>query len=98
MKIRKHDKLFCLGFDFLISDDKKSTDNIYKDTEGYGIETHANASDNIHRVNYLNWFMNKHSDVRFTFVLPQIEVYSLDADNAYGILTENFIKNYAGDK
>ncbi len=95
---RKHDKLFCLGFDFLISDEKKSTDNIYKDTEGYGIETHANASDNIHRVNYLNWFMNKHSDVRFTFVLPQVEVFSLDADNAYGILTENFIKNYAGDK
>ena len=95
---KKHDKLFCLGFDFLIADAKKSTDNVYKDTEGYGVETHATAQDNIHRVNYLNWFMKKHSDIRFTFVLPQIEMYELNADNAYGIHIDNFIKNYTKDK
>ena len=89
-----HTKLFCLGFDFLLADEKKSTDNIYKNTEGYGIETHANATDNIHRVSYLNWFMNKHKDIRFTFVLPEEEMYILTTDNAYGINIQNFIKHY----
>lgn len=92
-----HKKLFCLGFDFLMVDKNRSTDNIYKDSDGYGVETHANAEDNIHRVSYLNWFMNEHKDVRFTFVFPTVEMYQLDTDNAYGILIDKFIENYAGE-
>ena len=49
-------KLFCLGFDFVMTDEKKNTDNIYKGSEGYGEETHATYEDSKHRVNYLNWF------------------------------------------
>jgi len=92
-----HTKLFCLGFDFLLANDKTSTDNIYKDTEGYGIETHANASDNINRIAYLEWFMRKHSNVRFTFVLPFTDMYRITSDNAFGINIDNFKINYVGD-
>lgn len=62
--------LYCLGFDFLLTDPVASTDNVFKDQVGYGIETHANANDNIHRVKYLEWFMNKHNMINFIFVLP----------------------------
>ena len=44
-------KLFCLGFDFVLRDETMNTDNVYKDTEGYGEDTHATYEDSKHRVN-----------------------------------------------
>ena len=90
-------KLFCLGFDFVMTDEKKNTDNIYKGSEGYGEETHATYEDSKHRVNYLNWFMKQYKDVRFTFVVPdgsQLFNIGLDVDNCFGITTQKFNLHY----
>lgn len=87
-----HKRLFCIGFDFLIRGNI-STDNIYKDTNCYEPETHTVESDNLNRVRYLNWFMNRMEHVRFTFVLPDNQRYhQLNAPNVTGIKIENFIK------
>lgn len=66
---RHHKTLYCIGFDFILKGDI-ATDNIYKNTENYGPETHTSANDNLCRMNYLYWFMCKHSDVHFIFVVP----------------------------
>ncbi len=90
-------KLFCLGFDFIIKDEVANTDNVYKNTEGYGEETHATYEDSKHRVNYLHWFMNQNKDVRFTFVVPDpIEIFNigLNTDNVFGMTINNFNKHY----
>ena len=90
-------KLFCLGFDFIIKDEVANTDNVYKDTEGYGEETHATFEDSKHRVNYLHWFMNQNKDVRFTFIVPDpIEIFNigLNTDNVFGMTINNFNKHY----
>ena len=90
-------KLFCLGFDFVITDEIKNTDNIYKDTEGYGEETHATYEDSKHRVNYLNWFMKQNENIRFTFVVSnnsQMFNIGLNCDNVFGMTTDNFNKHY----
>ena len=90
-------KLFCLGFDFIIKDEVANTDNVYKDTEGYGEETHATYEDSKHRVNYLHWFMNQNKNVRFTFVVPDpIEIFNigLNTDNVFGMTINNFNKHY----
>ena len=90
-------KLFCLGFDFVMTDEEKNTDNIYKGSEGYGEETHATYEDSKHRVNYLNWFMKQYKDIRFTFIVPdgtQLFNIGLDLDNCFGITTEKFNKHY----
>ena len=90
-------KLFCLGFDFIIKDEVANTDNVYKNTDGYGEETHATYEDSKHRVNYLHWFMNQNKDVRFTFVVPDpIEIFNigLNTDNVFGMTINNFNKHY----
>ena len=90
-------KLFCLGFDFVITDEIKNTDNIYKDTEGYGEETHATYEDSKHRVNYLNWFMKQNENIRFTFIVSnnsQMFNIGLNCDNVFGMTTDNFNKHY----
>ena len=90
-------KLFCLGFDFVLVDEEKNTDNIYKGSDGYGEETHATYEDSKHRVNYLNWFMKNNPDVRFTFVIPeQTQLFNigLDVDNCFGMSMNNFNKHY----
>lgn len=88
---RNHDKLYCLGFDFLLLDPNLSTENIFKNQEGYGVETHANASDNIHRVRYLEWFLRKNSLTSFVFVLPDnVPFTSLSAKNVSGMNISKF--------
>ena len=90
-------KLFCLGFDFIIKDEVANTDNVYKNTDGYGEETHATFEDSKHRVNYLHWFMNQNKDIRFTFVVPDpIEIFNigLNTDNVFGMTINNFNKHY----
>ena len=71
--------------------------NIYKDTEGYGEETHATYEDSKHRVNYLNWFMKQNKDVRFTFTVPDGSTMfniGLECDNCFGMTIQNFNKHY----
>lgn len=84
--------LYCLGFDFLLDGDI-SVDNIYKNTANYGPETHANISDNYYRIKYLEWFISKHSDVTFIFVIPNdSKVKRVQGKNVIGMTIDSFIK------
>jgi hypothetical protein len=80
---RGHNILYCLGMDFLLEGDV-STDNVYKDTQNYGPETHATKTDNYYRMQYLEWFLNKYSNVKFVFVFPDdMKTKSINAENFY---------------
>ena len=93
---RNHNKLYCLGFDFLVRDDI-STDNIYKNSFAYGPATHASQSDNFNRTKYLEWFASDNHETSFTFVLPSnSKYYSLNAPNITGITVEKFIETVYG--
>jgi hypothetical protein len=89
---RDHNVLYCLGFDFLLRG-KVSTDNVYKNTENYGPETHANEHDNFYRSKYLEWFANQNPETQFVFVFPDNTLKKdLDCDNVYYMSTETFIR------
>jgi len=79
-----HSHLVCYGFDFLIRDEKQSTDNIYEGTNAYEGETKATFGDNYNRVKYLKYFCEKNPDVTFTFMFP------CNIVNLYNIKLENF--------
>jgi hypothetical protein len=88
---RGHKILYCLGFDFILEGDI-SVDNIYKNTENYGPETHANKSDNYYRIKYLEWFANKYSDVKFVFVMPDgKDTKTIEAENVFVMSVDTFI-------
>jgi hypothetical protein len=90
-----HNILYCLGFDFIL-EGEVSTDNIYKNTQNYGPETHAREEDNYHRIKYLEWFCNKYSDTKFVFVIPDgAKTKPLDAENIVGMTMSTF-KNKLG--
>jgi hypothetical protein len=61
--------LYCIGFDFML-EGAESTGNVYEGTQNYGPETHASELDNVFRMRYLSWFINKHDKVKFVFVFP----------------------------
>lgn len=75
---RNHKMLYCIGFDFILRGDI-STDNIYKNTENYGSETHASLIDNTYRMEYLFWFLHQHRDVHFVFVVPNEGIDALSS-------------------
>lgn len=84
--------LYCLGFDFILEGDI-SVDNIYKDSANYGPETHANLSDNYYRIKYLEWFVNKHPEITFIFVIPNdVKTKKLEGKNVIGMTIDSFIK------
>lgn len=88
----QHNILYCIGFDFILDGDI-STDNVYKNTENYGPETHASGADNFNRVTYLNWYANKQNKVTFVFVVPDnVEYKSLDSNNIM-IMRESVFKD-----
>lgn len=90
----KHDVLYCLGFDFILSGEI-STDNVFKNTENYGPETHAREEDNFHRVRYLEWFASQHKDVTFIFVVPDeniSDVKTVEGINITAMRTRDFLK------
>lgn len=90
---RDHDKLYCLGFDFLLKDNELSEDNLFKNQLGYGPETHANHLDNKYRIAYLEWFMRKYSQTKFVFVLPDNQSFQpLSAPNVSGQFISKFIE------
>jgi len=89
---RDYNILYCLGFDFLLNGDI-SVDNVYKNTENYGPETHASKGDNYHRMKYLEWFMNKYSNVTFVFVYPDgVSTKHVEASNFY-VMDESVFMN-----
>src|SRR5210317_1858228 len=62
--------LYLLGIDFVL-EGNISTDNVYKDTQNYGPETHATQDDNFYRMKYFEWFVRKNNDVKFIYVIPE---------------------------
>ena len=89
-----YDQLICLGFDFLIQDDKQLLSNMYDGTQNYGPETRANAADNPGRVNYLQWLVAKNPEVDFIFIFPDdCTVTSLRGGNVFINTYENLVKN-----
>lgn len=87
---RKFNVLYLLGIDFVLKSEL-STDNVYKNTENYGPETHANQDDNYHRMRYLSWFARKNSEVKFVFVVPDtVPMRPIDAPNVVGMKMSTF--------
>jgi len=90
----KHDTLYCLGFDFILSGEI-STDNVFKNSDNYGPVTHAREEDNFHRVRYLEWFASQHKNVTFIFVVPDEnigDVKPIEGFNITAMRTRDFIK------
>ena len=54
-----YNQLICLGFDFMIVNEKQSVSNIYHGTDNYGMDTRASAADNPGRIRYVQWLVNK---------------------------------------
>lgn len=89
---RDYDVLYCLGFDFMLDGDI-SVDNVYKNTENYGPETHASKGDNYHRFKYLEWFITKYNSVKFIFVYPDdLKSKHIEAENFY-VMNESVFVN-----
>ena len=85
-----NDTLYMLGFDFIL-EGSISVDNIYKDTHGYGLETHAMASDNYYRIQYLEWFMGKNMNTNFIFVIPDDAVTKeIESENVWAMDISTF--------
>lgn len=86
--------VYCLGFDFLLKDNKLSVSNVFEGTKGYSAERKPRVEDNVNRVSYLNWFANKFADVEFVFVFERkpCEIYDLAAPNIYGMYYDDFEK------
>jgi len=92
----KHDHklLYLLGFDFIL-DGEDSVDNVYKDSENYGPETHAREEDNYYRLKYFEWFVNNNLDVSVIFVVPDDKIRtckSVRAGNVRAMATSEFLK------
>jgi len=74
--------LFCIGFDFLLTDIAQSTGNIYDGTVNYGPETRCHPADYPNRFRYLEWIMRQYPETLFVFGFPAgREAYSSEASN-----------------
>jgi hypothetical protein len=86
-----HNVLYCLGFDFILEGDI-STGNVYKDSRNYEPNTQSNGEDNYNRLKYLDWFANKHSDIKFVFVIPEYaKTKTLNSPNIIGLTIPTFL-------
>lgn len=93
---RGFDVLYLLGIDFVLKGDI-STDNVYKNTDNYGPETHASQDDNYHRIRYLEWFARKNPNTKFVFVVPDdVPMRVIEAPNVVGMKMETFKKKVNG--
>ena len=68
---RGYDKLYILGMDFILEDDRFTMSNVYDGTDNYTMETRATENDQMARTGYLSWFCRQHPDVSFRFVIPR---------------------------
>ena len=89
----EHNLLYLLGFDFIL-EGEDSVDNVYKDSDNYGPETHAREEDNYFRLKYFEWFVHKHLGVSVIFVVPDHLVNNckdVRAGNVRGMTTSEFL-------
>lgn len=84
------DILYLLGIDFVL-EGNISTDNVYKNTQNYGLETHSTQDDNFYRMKYFEWFVRKNKEVKFIFVIPEdFRVRNVDSDNVLTMTSDIF--------
>lgn len=82
--------LYNIGIDFVLKGDI-ATDNVYKNTENYGPETHANQDDNYHRIKYMTWFARQNPKVKFVYVIPDtVPMRVIEAPNVVGMKMSTF--------
>jgi hypothetical protein len=87
---RGYNILYMLGVDFILKGDI-ATDNVYKNTQNYGPETHANQDDNYYRIRYLEWYARKNPNVKFVFVVPDtVPMRVIEAKNVVGMKMTTF--------
>jgi hypothetical protein len=72
-------ELYCLGFDFLISDYQKSVDNCFANTANYTIL--PSEIDNIGRIRHLDYTLKNNRNVNFIFVFPNDTTIRLPSKN-----------------
>lgn len=92
---QKFKKLICIGFDFLIVDEKQATDNVFAGTNAYGPETKASLADTRNRMKFLSFLIEKNPNVDFVFVYPANTIsYMPDLKNVdcidYKVLEEEY--------
>ena len=92
---QKCKKLICIGFDFLIVDEKQATDNVFAGTNAYGPQTKASLSDTRNRMKFLSFLIEKNPNVNFVFVYPANTMsYMPDSKNVdcidYTVLAEEY--------
>jgi hypothetical protein len=83
--------LYCLGFDFILAG-ANATINVYNGTVNYEAHTQAGLMEaNYHRVQYLDWFVQKHPNVKFVFVIPDdSQVKPMEGYNILGMRISKF--------
>ena len=85
-----YDEIYILGFDFMIQNEAYTVGNIYDGTNAYGPETRASVVDAHRRLNYIEWIINEHPEVQFTFMFPNLglTLHSLrvNMNNVRGLL------------
>lgn len=93
---KRHTKLYCLGFDFMLTKPERSLGNLYDGTNAYGPETRTRYIDNMNRVKYMQFLARKYRHVKFVFVVPQYgnldEYHTLNASNVGGMFYNKFEK------
>ena len=96
-----HNVLYCLGFDFMLRNPKRSLGNMYDGTNAYGIETRSRYTDNLNRVKYMQFLAHKYNRVKFKFVVPRYgnkdEYHNLNAKNVFGVFYDSFEASLSKD-
>lgn len=84
---RGYKELFCMGFDFLVVDQKNAQSNMYEGTECYGPETKTSYNDGLNRLRYLEWFCAQHKENHFHFIFENgvKKIHSMEGDNISGM-------------
>ena len=76
------ERLYCVGFDFLVFDEDIAVSNLYNGTNGYELETRANLSDTRNRMKYLAYMIENNPKINFHFIYPDnLKIYAPIADN-----------------
>jgi hypothetical protein len=86
-----------IGFDFLIADSVQSVSNVYDGTQNYGMDTRANARDNVNRVRFLEYVMNREAPGEMQLLLAYPDYCRLLPITSPKIKTTTFDKLFVND-
>lgn len=87
--------IYLIGFDFLLKDPVKATDNVYDGTPTYEKERRANAADSLPRAAYLDHTIRTMGDgTSFVVVVPRngTQTIRLSSPNVRYVTMDNLIK------